>query len=800
MKNTLINLRPAQWHLDRWRDSTPIGSGKVGALIFGDTAKERIIINDHRLWHRGIAPKVPDMSGTIEKMRSYMDASDFHGANDLLAKGLTDKGYRASLGTPHPLCALEIDIGERSLFTDYSRTLLLDKALAKISWREGSVFYSRRSFVSRKDDTLWVEFTSSRPTDHAVISLVTYDTCQKDTKDFLERCGNDIRIEAQDDFIIYTGKNEAGIEYGAVMKLSSSSDIKAENGQLTLRGSDKFTVRLRTFAGEDANTAVLRLKYELSCFSQTFDEALDISAQLHKELYSRVELNLCENPERSNEELLLSAFSSHASIELLEKLFRFARYLFICGTHSHGDPFPLYGLFHGRYSMPWPHNMANENVQMIYRHTLSGDLPELTNTLIDYYLSHIDTFRENAKKLFGLEGIYLPAGTTPSVAVPNQVVPVIMNWISCAGWLCSHFYDHCLYTGDDKLLREKVLPFMYEAAKFIEGYIVIKDGKAKIYPSVSPENTPGNLMTQNSAHLSHPCPCAINATMDIAVTKELLTNLIAASKRLNMYQDKLDTFKSIIDALPKYKTNSDGAIAEWQFEGLSDNYYHRHLSHLYPVFPGKELVLGQSDETVMEAFKKAVSLRRMGAQTGWSLAHMACLYARFDEGDKALEMLDALSKSCLTESLMTMHNDYRSLGLTMENESDASFAPIQLDALMGCAAAVYEMLLFEANGVCKLLPALPGRFKTGSFKGFRSEHFSVSASWGKALCADFSAVKDGKITILLPKTNRMKYVTINESQPEYIKNCRVEVEFKRGDKIKIFEKEPKYEIRPRNID
>lgn len=206
----------------------------------------------------------------------------------------------------------------------------------------------------------------------------------------------------------------------------------------------------------------------------------------------------------------------------MEKMWKFGRYLFISGTSENDAPFALYGIWNGNYQPIWAHNMANENTQMIYWHSFVGNLADFHRSLFRYYNSKMETFRENAQKLFGCRGIYMTAGTTPGVSEPTQVVPVIINWIGAAGWIAQHYSTYVCYRPEDEdYIKTEILPYLEEVAAFYEDFIQYKqDGSIKVYPSVSPENTPQNFMPPLSELIAHPMPTTINSTIDLAIIKE----------------------------------------------------------------------------------------------------------------------------------------------------------------------------------------------------------------------------------------------------------------------------------------
>lgn len=745
--NVLTMKNPASWHGALWREGLLGGNGKIGVNVYGGTMRETVIINHTGLWSGTPVNPLPDVSDSLKKTREEMDAGRFKEASWNLVNALKDKEYDNVRGFPLPLAELNMKFTGLPGFTDYLRAVNMETGEISSQFKEDDAWVKKDLFVSRMDDMIILSVKAEKAILNAEFMLdMRKDRVSRDS--VYEHVENNRKIKVCDNIIAYQSVNTDGLAYGAAAKIESADGIISSwDNSVIVKEASEILVKIKVFvnAASDMDTVIKELKSESGNYEYYFARHVP----LHKELYNSAGLNLGKNDNLSNEELLLLSYGGHSSNELVEKLWRYGRYLFISGSSSEGGlPFCMYGLWAGDYRQMWSHNMANENVQMIYWHTNVGNLHELNKPLFEYYSSRLACFREMAKKLYACRGIFIPAGTTPNMPFPNQIVPVIMNWTGAAGWLAQHYYRQYLYTNDDKYLKDLLLPFMKEVIDFYEDFLVYDEkGKIKIYPSVSPENTPLNFIPKDNEHMAHPMPTTINSTIDLAIVKEVFSNMISLSEKQGIYGDKLDKWKQIVKAIPEYKVNDDGAVKEWQDERFEDRYYHRHLSHIYPVFPGEEVT---TEDSIMPAFEKAVDLRDIGAQTGWSLAHMASIYARFERGNDALKCLNNIERTCMQKNLVTLHNDWRRMDISLEMESGA---PIQFDALMGYVNAVQEMILYSSEKLLKLLPALPDSMKKGQINNWHFVGGSINMEWNmdKAVfAAEITADRDVCIDIKLP--------------------------------------------------
>lgn len=776
--HTVTMKYPASWHGTLEREGLVSGNGHIGANVYGGVQRESVIITHSALWSGKECKELPNVSDSLKKTRQEMDNGEFHKAQRVLADELLNRGYDNERDFPLPLAELNIKYSDLTGFSNYLRAINMETGEVSSQFKENGSWIKKDLFVSRADGMIIFKISSERPLLNAEFSV-----------DMISDKGNICfesenvkkyrKISVSGNVLKYTSVNTDGLTYGAAVKIESTDGkISSLDQSVKVNSASEILVKIKVFINSE--TDINYLENELNRENENYEYYLKRHIPFHSKLYHSANLILGGNKNLSNEELLLNAYDGVSSNELIEKLWRYGRYLFISGCSEDGLPFTMYGLWAYEYRQIWSHNMANENIQMIYWHTNVGNLTKLSKSLTEYYMNRIDCFRENAQKLYGCRGIFIPAGTTPNMPYPNQIDPVILNWTCAAGWLAQHYYRYYLYTNDKEYLHSTILPFMKAAADFYEDFIVfVENGKVKIYPSVSPENTPQNFMPKENK--SHPMTTTINSTIDLAIIKELFTNLIKLSEENDCYNDKLDIWRNIVNSIPTYKTNKDGAVKEWQDDRFEDRYYHRHLSHLYPVFPGDEIT---SESNNISSFEKAVDLREIGVQTGWSLVHMAAIYARFERGNDAMQCLNDIAKTCIQKNFFTLHNDWRRMDISLEMESSAT---VQLDALMGYVNAVQEMILYSSEKLIKLLPALPDNMSKGKIDMWRFVGGSVNMEWdiklGKFI-AMLKADRDIVIDIKLPKifADKCRFLgnaTVNQNGEI------VSAKFKKGDVLNI---------------
>ena len=688
----------------RWDNAYPVGNGTIGCLVFGNPLNEKIVTS-----HEDLFIPMPEnndarpfkTAGCIDEMRKLILEGKYKEGTELFLRTAEKDGYPFDqiIWTNPFETATEIylDTDDKGDVSDYASRLDFSTGELVTSFKCGDNAVKRRSFASRTRNVFVMLCESSKPSDYTV--------SVGENEEIHDMAGIDHRIE--DDLIVCRAthaEEESG--YVSALKIETDGTVERMSGELADRGllvkgatrvMILFTITPWQNRLEAAKVKAVRT---LNDTPVNYDVLLKEHLTIHAELFGRVRVTLSESDkEYTNDELKAMAEKDGISPELLERMADYGRYLEI--TSFGKQPPNLQGVYNGTANPPWSADYTlDENIQMMMWQVLPGSLPEFARVYFDWLESYVDDFKKNAKTIYGVDGVFCASRVSLTDGIHRHfsfMFPMAF-WTAGAGWLSSVYEDFYEYTGDKNILLRGV-KYWKEVVKFYEGFLITDEkGKFMFVPSYSPENTP----------LGHDSPTAINATMDVAIAKEVYTNLINACEILDIEGENIDKWRDELSRFPDYTVNEDGALKEWLPEFLKDDYHHRHSSHLYPVFPGNE-ALRSGNEDLFRACHKAAELRLIDgvdAISGWGLAHLANICARLNDSDLWYKALNRLITVFTYDNLFTTHNEH---------------VLFQMDANLGITAALYEAFLYSDTEKVILFPVISDKFKFMCVEGLRAK-------------------------------------------------------------------------------
>lgn len=708
-----VSSRPGE----TWEQGLLSGNGTIGASVLGHPLDETIVFSHERLFLPERPPTLPPNIGPrLFEIRRLIDKGLYRAAEEL---AFTISGQEGFL-YPDPFVPafdLRIRTDADMHVVDYRRSVDFQTGEAAVRWTGTDSDFVRTLFVSRADGVAVLRINGSRPGSiNCRIELRPRDPVHQRFR----RNIADLKIAAEPSWITYSNRFTNAYP-GSIQTLEGVASIRTRNGSAVVqqRRTGASAVEENTVVITGADDVLLLIdisplyragesrldatKQRLSALSGDYDALLARHARLHGELFNRARLDLGGGKDRqlTSEQLIAKSTDAEPSLALIEKQFDAARYNIISST---GElPPTLQGVWAGTYDPPWASDFThNGNVPSAISSMLSGNMPELMLAYTSYIESIVPYLEMNADRIFGARGIVLPSRSTTH-GFNNALAPRFAGafWVAGAPWAAHYFYDYYLFTGDRAFLQDHALPFMEKAALFFEDYLYEgPDGKWIFSPTQSPENSPGNTQSQ----------ATFNATMDVAAAKELLHNLIAGSRELGVNAQKIPTWQRMLDKMPPYLINEEGAVREWLTPVLDDNYAHRHASQLYPVFEGMPEEIRKSP-ALQAGFKRVIELKLERHWRDWQqqrgymsfgLVQLGLAAATLGERELAYQSLVPLINRYWLHNMASTHN-YRSL--------------FNMDVSGGMPAVIIQMLAASEPGTIRLLPALPAAWPSGSIEG-----------------------------------------------------------------------------------
>jgi len=698
-----ISSQPAE----TWEQGLISGNGTIGASVLSHPLDETIVFSHERLFLPERAPVMPPHTAPrLFEIRRLIQRGLYRQATQLAFDISDQEGFRY----PDPFVPA-FDLGIRMdaelNVTDYARSVNFQTGEATVHWAGTRGVFERKLFVSRADGIAVLLITGPRP--GSVNCRLELRPRDPNHSRFRRNIG-DLRITADASSLVYRN-NFPNAYPGSIHALEGVAWVKLRNGSsaregstLVVTGADEVLVLIDIALLYDPDKSQIdEMKTALSGLSADYENLLRRHELIHGELFNRMRLDLGGGRDHrlTTEELIAGSTDAHPSEALIEKEFDAGRYNIISCT---GElPPTLQGVWAGTWDPPWASDFTqNGNVPSAIASMLMGNMPELMLAYTSYIESIVPYLEINAQRIFGARGIVLPSRSSTN-GFNNAFAPRFAGafWVAGAAWAAHFFYDYYLYTGDRAFLAEHALPFMEKAALFFEDYLIEgPDGKYIFIPTQSPENSPSNTGSQST----------LNATMSVAAAKELMGNLISASRELGTNQEKISLWQGMLEKMPDYMINDEGAVKEWLTPALEDNYNHRHSSQLYPLFDGMPEEIARSPE-LQDAFRRVIELKlerhwsdweRRGGYMSFGLVQVGQAAASLGDEDLAWRSLVPLINRYWFHNLASTHN-YRSL--------------FNMDISGGMPAVLIKMLVASEPGEIELLPALPDAWPSGTIEG-----------------------------------------------------------------------------------
>jgi alpha-L-fucosidase 2 len=723
----------------QWDHAFPVGNGRMGAMVFGTVNRERIQLNEETLWMGG--PREtdnPEARAALPEVRRLLFAGQPREAYALAERKLMGKPWR--LESYQSLGDLRLTFDHEGEITDYQRSLDLDSAIARVTYRVDGVRHTREVFASHPDRVIVVRLTVDKP---GALTFGAWIDRQQDAR--TEIAGND-RL------------NLIGhLAGGKGLSFLGSARVSADGGtretfpeRILVSDATSATVVVAagtSFKGHDPSSQVERDLARAS--AKTYAQLLDAHRADHQRLYRRVSLRLgaatARRTSMPTDERLDAVRRGASDPELDALYFQFGRYLLIASSRPGDLPANLQGLWNDSMSPPWDADYhLNINLQMNYWPAEVANLAELHEPLFDFLESLRAPGRKTAQVHYGARGFVAHHITDIWGFTSPGDLPRSGLWPTGAAWLTQHLWEHYLFNPNRAFLA-RAYPVMKEAAEFFLDYLV-EDPRGRLVsgPSVSPENR-YRLPNGQVGILT------MGPSMDHQIISGLFTQVIRASELLGVDPDFRARVAAAQQRLPPPTIGKHGQIMEWSEDYDEPEPGHRHISQLFALHPGDQITM-RGTPALAKAARATIDRRLAhgGGHTGWSRAWIINFFARLEDGEQAWENYQALLAKSTLPNLWDLH------------------PPFQIDGNFGGTAGAAEMLLQSHAGEIHVLPALPRAWADGEFRGLRARGgVAIDAAWagGRLTKATLRPSIDGTVSVRLQKAPGAQTLQLRAGQP-----------------------------------